>query len=211
MTLGERVSHLESGALVVCFIVVTFVGVVTSGLFSDHSEHENHFSVAHILLCCVSVVGFAVINVIGRLLKGIHFTVLCTAQFTLNVVFSLIVVICCGGLTHSIYIFDSMWLALIALGASRTFSTQLFVRATQIAKSQRIASLNYCQALFGYTVDFLFYGYILSGIEILAVIVIVSTGAVVFIQTRRDHLVTSHCTGARLDDRRDLEQPLINK
>ena len=136
----------------------------------------------------MSVVGFAAINVIGRLLKGIHFTALCTAQFTLNVVFSLIVVVCSGGLTHDIYILDSMWLAVIALGASRTFSTQLFVRATQIAKSQRIASLNYCQALFGYSIDFLFYGYVLSGIEILAVVVIISTGAVVFMQSRRDHI-----------------------
>jgi drug/metabolite transporter (DMT)-like permease len=81
-----------------------------------------------------------------------------------------------------------MWFAVIALGASRTFSTQLFVRATQIAKSQRIASLNYCQALFGYSIDFLFYGYVLSGIEILAVVVIISTGAVVFMQSRRDHI-----------------------
>ena len=157
----------------------------------------------HVLLCCISVVGFAAINVIGRLLKGIHFTALCTAQFTLNVAFSLIVVVCSGGLTHALYIFDSMWLAVIALGASRTFSTQLFVRATQIAKSQRIASLNYCQALFGYSIDFIFYGYVLSNIEILAVVVIVSTGAVVFMQTHRDH-VTKGAT-------HDLEQPLIRK
>ena len=41
MALGERVSHLESGALVVCFIVVAFAGVVTSGLFSDCSSPEG--------------------------------------------------------------------------------------------------------------------------------------------------------------------------
>lgn len=72
------------------------------------------------------------------------------------------------------------WL-IVCLGLSRSFSTLLFVRACQLAKSQRIATLNYAQALFGYTIDVCIYGYSLTAVEIFAILVVLATGAVTFV------------------------------
>ena len=143
-------------------------------------------------MCAVSVLGFAAINVIGRALKAIHYTVLCSAQFTLNILLSLLVLLITRDATHELLLLDSFWIAVLLLGASRTFSTQLFVRATQLAKSQRIASLNYTQSLFGYAVDVLLYSYTLSLLEVLAVATILATGYITFNATRRDAQHSNH-------------------
>ena len=70
---------------------------------------------------------------------------------------------------------------IICLGLSRSFSTLLFVRACQLAKSQRIATLNYAQSLFGYTIDVVFYDYSLTYVEMIAVGTVLATGAVTFV------------------------------
>ena len=126
------------------------------------------------------MVSFSVINIIGRLLKGFHYSVLCTAQFTLNVTFSMVL---------AFFVCDSVFfpgtfralLLIICLGLSRSFSTLLFVRACQLAKSQRIATLNYAQAIFGYAMDVGIYGYTLTLMEIIAIAVVLATGAVTFV------------------------------
>ena len=175
--LREVVTRIETIALLVCFAVITVTGIrKTLVTYDPHGQ----YTLGNILLCIVSVFSFSVINIVGRLLKGFHYSVLCSAQFTLNVLFSLAVMLC---ISDEPYVPSSLRaLALIAsLGLSRSFSTLLFVRACQLAKSQRIATLNYAQALFGYTIDVLIYDYSLAFIEIVAILVVMGTGAITFI------------------------------
>ena len=81
----------------------------------------------------MSVVAFAVINVIGRLLRNIHHAVLCSAQFGLNVILSVIILICTSKDSSWFPLYSSLGvpdvLLIVLLGLSRTFSTILFVRA----------------------------------------------------------------------------------
>jgi|LauGreDrversion4_2_1035121.scaffolds.fasta_scaffold350043_2 drug/metabolite transporter (DMT)-like permease len=74
---------------------------------------------------------------------------------------------------------------IVGLGLSRSFSTLLFVRACQLAKSQRIATLNYAQAVFGYGIDVLLYGYSLAFIEYIAIVTVLATGAITFVETHK--------------------------
>jgi len=91
--LREVVTRLESIALCVCFSVITITGLQkTEFAIQDDAGRalSGEYTTTNILLCLLSVLSFAVINIIGRLLKGHHYSVLCTAQFTLNVVFSML-------------------------------------------------------------------------------------------------------------------------
>ena len=123
--LREVVTRVETIALAVCFSVITVTGVYKTLLVEDK---EGVYTISHILLCLVSVGAFAVINIVGRLLKGFHYSVLCTAQFVLNVVFSLVIAIfACSHLfiPHDL----SSAVLIVCLGMSRSFSTLLFVKA----------------------------------------------------------------------------------
>lgn len=193
--LNEVVSRLETIALFVCFSVISATGAYK--VYQSEDSHGN-YSLTNILLCLLSVATFSAINVIGRLLKGFHFSVLCTAQFVLNVAFSLVIAVF---VCESLFIPRDLYsLALVvALGLSRTFSTLLFVKACQLAKSQRLATLNYAQSLFGYSIDVFIYKYSLTWVELVAVVTVLGTGAITFIQTHREHAETKD----------SLKQPLL--
>lgn len=161
-------------------------GVYKTTSPSNAPESNENYTLTNILLCLLSVITFAVINIIGRLMKGFHFSVLCTAQFTLNVTFSLVIALFT---CPSLFIPRDLYSAglIVCLGLSRSFSTLLFVKACQLAKSQRIATLNYSQSLFGYTIDVFVYKYTLAAIEIVAIVVVLITGAITFIYTHKEH------------------------
>ena len=88
--LREVVTLPETIALGVCFLVITVPGAYKTLLVEDTA---GVYTLSHVLLCLLSVGAFAVINIIGRLMKGFHYSVLCTAQFTLNVAFSLLIAV----------------------------------------------------------------------------------------------------------------------
>jgi|LauGreDrversion4_2_1035121.scaffolds.fasta_scaffold00350_22 drug/metabolite transporter (DMT)-like permease len=72
MFLKERVSSIESLMLLICFVIVS----ITAGFKT--SSNDNPIGVIYVLMCLLSVVAFSAINIIGRMLKGIHFSCLCT-------------------------------------------------------------------------------------------------------------------------------------
>lgn len=142
---------------------------------------------------------FSIINIIGRMLKHVHYSILCSTQFALNVALSFVVVLAVNGGPSIPKSLEDL-LFILLLGTCRSFSTMLFVRACQVAKSQRIASLNYTQAIFGYTIDVLVYNYTLQLAEIIAMLIVLITGVITFIQTHKEHIQNS-----------ELKEPLLGR
>jgi drug/metabolite transporter (DMT)-like permease len=155
----------------------------TNGIASSEAQSSSFY--LGVIANSLCAVGFSVVNVVVRSLREVHHSLVASFQSSANFLFSLVglviyrTVVSPNGFSYGISLWQ--WCMLLLSGLVRSFGMLFYVRAFQLDKAGRAASLNFLQIIFGYSFDVALFGYGLRWFEVAGTLVIAACSVMVFV------------------------------
>ena len=144
--LRERLQLSEITVMLASFITVLFL-IVCSEKYNDHSKDDKNDFTIGVVLNVVAAILFSTLDVAIRQLKQVHYSIIAFFQSMGNLILStcgLIVYRTCFNPNHFYYNLDGQDIILLFVyGILRSVSGLLSIKAFQMDKAGRIASLSF--------------------------------------------------------------------
>ena len=182
--LKESVKKLE-----VYNMIAAFLGVIIMISFSSNTS-DSTFSYSNldlffaILANALSTVMLSLVNVILRALKGLHFVVAAGFQALCSLIASIVLLLFYRAFVNTEYDYSTVngeqYFYLALNGVLQTLTQMLWIKALQLDKAGRAASIMFLGIVIGYLTDYFVFNYDMQIHEYIGAGLIVTCSGLVF-------------------------------